>query len=432
MRLARAAAAAAAFGTAAACAQLSPIEERIVAAVRARSPAALDLLERSARINSGTQNLEGVRATGELFRKELDALGFDTRWVEMPVEMKRAGHLVAERRGTRGQRVLLLGHLDTVFGKASGVATWERRGEVVRGQGVSDMKGGIVIIVEALRALRSAGALEGAAVAVMLTGDEEGVGAPLEAARAEMIALAKKSDAALSFEGIARRGSEDSVVIARRAQSRWTVTVKARQGHSMQVFTDELGYGAIFEGARILDAFREKLIEPGITFNPGIALGGTQVAPIEGAGSGTAAGRRNVIPKDFWVDGDLRFLTPEQGERTRARMRQIVAASLPGTSSTIEFVDRYPAMAPTDANARLLEQYSRASRDAGLGSVVGDPPGARGAGDVQFAAPYVAALLDGLGALGRNEHSDDEELDAASIERGAIRAALLIHRLTRS
>lgn len=422
-------AAACLLAAASAAAQLSETEGRIVAAVKGRSAAALELLERSARINSGTANVEGVRATGELFRAELAGLGFATRWVDMPPEMKRAGHLVAERSGSQGRRLLLLGHLDTVFGKASKVTPWERRGEGVRGQGVSDMKGGIVVMVEALRALHGAGLLDGTTIAVMPTGDEESAGTPLEVARAEMVALARRSDVALSFEATGRGAEGETAVVGRRAQSRWDVTVKARSGHSSRVFTHELGFGAIYEGARIVNAFREQLIEPGVTFNPGIALGGTEARHGEG-GQNSAAGRRNVIASDFFVNGDLRFRSPEQGERVRARMREIVAASLPGATARIEFVDRYPAMPATNANRRLLEQYSKASQDAGLGAIGADPPDMRGAGDVQFTAPHVPGL-DGLGAHGANEHTDDEELEIASIERGAIRAALLIHRLTR-
>src|ERR1700761_9442018 len=130
----------------AAQAQLSETEQRIVAAVKERSPAALELLEKSVRINSGTLNPEGVRAVGEIYRAELDALGFKTRWIDMPPAMKRAGHLVATHDGGQGKRVLLLGHLDTVFEKASSVPLWERQGDRVRGQGVNDMKGGDVVM----------------------------------------------------------------------------------------------------------------------------------------------------------------------------------------------------------------------------------------------------------------------------------------------
>ncbi len=137
-----------------------------------------------------------------------------------------------------------------------------------------------------------------------------------------------------------------------------------------------------------------------------------------------------MIARDVMVRGDLRFLSPEQGARAKQRMREIVAANLPGTTATIEFRDSYPPMPPTEAGQRLLDAYSKASIDAGFGPVVAFDPGRRGAGDIQFAAPYVPGV-DGLGALGSGSHTDDEDLEVASIERGAIRAALMIYRLTR-
>jgi glutamate carboxypeptidase len=415
---------------AAAHAQLSDAEQRIVAAVKQRSPQALELLERTARINSGTLNPEGVREVGNVFRAELDALGFKTRWVDMPPAMQRAGHLIGEREGTQGQRVLLLGHLDTVFEKNSAVATWERRGDRVRGQGVSDMKGGNVVMLEALRALQAVGALQGTRIAVMLTGDEERPGAPVERARAEMVELAKRSDLALSFEAAAPLGPRQGVNISRRSAGGWKLTVKGRPGHSSRVFGPQLGYGAVYEGARILDEFREKLIEPNVTFNVGVALGGTDVSYSDETASGSAFGKPNVVARDFVVRGDLRYLTPEQGAKTRQRMREIVAASLPGTSATIEFEEYYPPMPPTEAGMQLLQKYSKASQDAGLGGFVAFDPGARGAGDIQYVAPHIPGV-DGLGAAGTGAHSDDEDMEIASIERGAIRAAILIYRLTR-
>jgi glutamate carboxypeptidase len=415
---------------AAAHAQLSDTEQRIVAAVKLRTPQALELLERTARINSGTLNPEGVREVGKIFRAELDALGFKTRWIDMPPAMQRAGHLVGEREGTQGKRLLLLGHLDTVFEKSSSVATWERRGERVRGQGVGDMKGGDIVMLEALRALQSVGVLQDTRIAVMMTGDEERVGAPVAQARADMVELAKRSDVALSFEGAAPLGPNQGVSISRRSAGGWTIVVKGRPGHSSRVFTPQLGYGALYEGARILNEFREKLIEPNLTFNVGVALGGTNVTYSDDTATGTAFGKPNVIARDFVIRGDLRYLTPEQGAKAKQRMREIVAANLPGSTATIEFEEYYPPMPPTEAGMQLMELYSKASQDAGLGGFVAFDPSARGAGDIQFVAPYIPGV-DGLGAAGTGSHTDDEDMEVASLERGAIRAALLIYRLTR-
>ena len=429
--IARALAAACLLAATAAWGQLSEAELRLVAAVKARSPEALRLVERTVRINSGTMNVAGVREVGKVLRAELDALGFQTRWVEMPPEMKRAGHLVATRRGGQGKRLLLIGHLDTVFELESTVVPWDPSGERVRGQGVSDMKGGNVVLIEALRALHSAGALDNTTVSVIFTGDEERVGNPLEVARAALVELARASDLALAFEASRRaRGGGHMASYARRSAAGWALTVTARPGHAGGVFSQASGYGAIYEVARILDEFRRNLVEPNLTFNPGVIAGGTSAGYDFDSATGTAFGKNNVIAREAIVRGDLRYLTPEQGERARSRMREIVAASLPHAKATITFTETYPPQAPTPAGAALLEAYSKASQDAGLGPIEHIDPGLRGAGDVQFVAPYIPGL-DGLGAVGAGAHTDFEDLEVASIERGAIRAAILIYRLTR-
>ncbi len=378
-----------------AAAALTAAEQQIVAAVKERSGAALQFLERTVNVNSGTLNPEGVREVGRMFRAEFDQLGFTTRWVDLPPAMQRAGHLVAAREGKQGKRLLLIGHLDTVFEKDSPVQRWERKGDRIRGPGVSDMKGGDVIIVEALRALAKLHALDNTSITVVFTGDEEKPGSPLEVTRAELVSAAKRSDLALGFEGIVKdKEGKDTATIGRRASSGWMLTVTGKPAHSSGVFSESSGFGAIYEGARILNAFREQVAEPDLTFNPGAVVGGTEVS------------------------------------YDPAVKRAIVAKSLPGAKAEITFSESYPPMSPTPGNLRLLEGYSQASVDAGLGVIEALPPGQRGAGDVQFVAPYVACL-DGIGPSGEGSHTNDEDLEPGSIERATIRAALLIYRLTR-
>jgi glutamate carboxypeptidase len=413
---------------------LSPAEEKMAAAVKARTPAALTLLEKSVNINSGTMNHDGVREVGKLFRAELDALGFTTKWVDMPPEMLRAGHLVATRvaKGkAKGKRLLLIGHLDTVFEKDSPVTPWKPDGKRIAGQGVSDMKGGNVIIIEALRAMQAAGTLDQATISVIFTGDEERVGEPIATARADMIALAQQSDVALAFEGMIRDvNGNEFASIARRASGGFTVNVTARQGHSSGVFGPIAGYGAGYEAARILNAFREELQEPNLTYSVGMMLVGTEVEYDDVLSKGTAAGKRNVIPPKGIITGDMRYLTHEQRDRVRARMTEIVSKSLNGTSATVRFSESYPPMAPTDGNLAIFKVYAQASLDAGLGKIELTAPSTRGAGDIQFVAPFLDCL-DGLGAVGGGSHSPSEYLNPESIERNAIRAAILMHRLTR-
>ncbi len=422
----------AALAPAVARAELSAAEQRIVAAVKERTPAALQFLEKVVNVNSGTMNPEGVREAGALFRAELDALGFRTQWIEMPPEMHRAGHLVATHEGTHGKRLLLIGHIDTVFERTSPVTPWDRRGDRVRGQGVADMKGGDVIVLQALHALKATGELDSARITVVFTGDEERAGEPIEVARAALVDAAKTSDVALAFEGTVKdKDGRDTATVGRRASSGWQLLVTGKPGHSGGVFGESSGYGAIYEGARILNAFRESLVEPGLTFNPGVVLGGTKIDYDAVSATGTAFGKINVIASGMRVQGDLRYVDYAQRDRAHAKMREIVAASLPGGRAAITFHEAYPPMAPTEGNYKLLRDYSQASEDAGLGPMRALPPDARGAGDVQFVAPYLDSL-DGLGATGRGTHTDNEELEITSIERGAIRTAIFIHRLTHS
>jgi glutamate carboxypeptidase len=292
------------------------------------------------------------------------------------------------------------------------------------------MKGGNVIVLEALRALQRVGALDNTRIAVVFSGDEERVGEPIATARADMVELARQSDVALAFEGAVTEKGQATATIGRRASGGWRLQVTGKQGHSAGVFSAGAGFGAIYESARILNTFREQLIEPDLTFNVGMLVGGTETTIDDLLSKGTAFGKSNVIANTATVKGDLRYLTTEQRDRVHARMREIVAASLPGTSAKITFSESYPPMSPTAGNLAVLQLYSQASADAGLGPVVALAPGQRGAGDVQFVAPYIDSL-DGLGASGRGSHSPDEDLELASIERGAIRAALLIYRLTR-
>jgi glutamate carboxypeptidase len=415
----------------AAAAELSPIEQRIVAEVKAQSPQALALLEQSVNINSGTMNHAGVREVGKLFRNEFDQLGFSTRWIDMPPEVQRAGHLLATREGSRGKRLLLLGHLDTVFELDSPVQKWDRQGDRVRGQGVNDMKGGDVALIQALRALHKVGALDDSRITVLFTGDEENAGNPKTVSRGDMVALSKNSDYAISFEGtVVGRDGRATGTVGRRASSFFELDVKGKQGHSSGIFGNGAGYGAVYEAARILDGFRQQVAEPGLTFNPGVILGGTDISFDDTKSRGSAFGKTNVIANSVTVKGDLRYLDYAQRDRAHAKMRQIAAASLPGTSASVTFHDSYPPMAVTEGNMKLLALYSQASSDAGLGSIDPLPAESRGAGDIQFVAPFVDSL-DGLGASGRGAHSPGEELEIASVERAAIRTALLLYRLTR-
>jgi glutamate carboxypeptidase len=405
-------------------------ERRIVAFVEKTNGDALALLERVVNINSGTQNFAGVREVGKVFQQEFDALGFTTRWVD-GAPFKRAGHLVAERRGP-GPKLLLIGHLDTVFEADSPFQKFERvDSRYARGPGIIDMKGGNVIIVQAMKALREIGLLDSMNVVVVLTGDEEDAGDPTALARAALLEAAKGAAAAIGFED--GPGDPRTAVISRRGTTSWTLRVKAQPAHSSQVFRKDIGYGAIFEAARILDAFREKLAgEPHLTFNPGTIVGGTTVEHDPVQARGTAFGKTNVIAEHAIVHGDMRTLSAEQLASAKAAMEEIVKASLPHAQSTIAFEDGYPPLAPTDGNRKLLSMYDQASRDVGAGPVTAVDPDRAGAADVSFVAGHVPLILDGIGLMGHSDHTVKETADLETLPSETKRAAVFLLRLHRS
>jgi len=275
-------------------AQLDRVERRIVQAVDARRDSAVALLERIVVQNSGTLNFAGVRAVGDVLRAELDGLGFTTGWID-GAPFGRAGHLAAAR-GTRGPRILLIGHLDTVFEPDSPFQRLERLDDsTARGPGVIDMKGGDVVIVEALRALRAARVLDGLSIRIVMTGDEERVGQPIATARAALLDAAAWADIALGFED----GAADprTAVAARRGATGWELRVTGRSAHSSQIFREDVGAGAVFEAARILHRFQMELsAEPYLAFNPGVIVGGTEVTWDDAQARGTAFGKWRSTP----------------------------------------------------------------------------------------------------------------------------------------
>ncbi len=405
---------------------LPPVEQKIRETLRREREEQIAYLRRVVDIPSSTLNLDGVRKVGAVFRASLDSLGFQTSWASLPAETQRAGHLVAEHRGrSGGVRILLIGHLDTVVDP--GGPNWVRTDTMARGAGANDMKGGDVIILYALRALQAAGTLKDLNITIVFTGDEEHPGDPLSVTRKALIDAGKRNDIALAFEG----GNRSDVTVARRGASSWRVTATGRGAHSAGVFGAGVGYGAIYEIARIVNAFREQLAgEQYLTFNTATIVGGTDVEYDTTAVKGTTASKLNIIPKMAVAHGDLRFISEEQKERTRAKMREIVSKHLPGTDATITFLDEYPAMSPTPGNTRLLAAYDSASQALGYGKVEALDPGRRGAGDISFVG-HIMDGLDGLGALGTGSHTPDEFVHLPSLLMQTERAALLMERLGR-
>ena len=407
-------------------ARLSPAETRMNRTVDAEQQRTLQMLEKWVNQNSGTLNADGVKKVGEMVRAELEPLGFKVEWIDMSAA-GRSGHLVARHPG-KGKKLLLIGHLDTVFEPDSPFQRWERKGDQGVGPGAGDDKGGVAVIVAALRAMQAAGTLKNADITVFLTGDEEDAG-PVEISRRDLLAEGRKADVALDFEGLVRDERRDMGSVARRSSDEWTLTVTARGGHSSGIFTPASGNGAIYEAARIIDMFRRELPEPNLTFNVGLIGGGDGATLDPGRVRIAATGKTNIIASTAIARGDMRALSVEQIQRTQDKMRAIVAKSLPGATAAIEFhPDGYPPMAPTAGNRALLGRLNAINRDLGMHEMGELDPVKRGAADISFVAKDVDGLA-GLGPYSTGDHAPGEAVDIPSIWIQTKRAAILMSRL---
>ncbi|MCF8471744.1 MAG: M20/M25/M40 family metallo-hydrolase [Sphingomonadaceae bacterium] len=412
-------------------AKLSATETKMVATVDAEYERSITLLEKLVNQNSGTMNFPGVKTVGEMMRTELEPLGFKVEWIDM-AKAGRSGHLVATKSGKKGmKKLLLIAHLDTVFEADSPFQTFVRNGEQAVGPGAGDDKGGMVVIVSALRAMQAAGALKDANIEIHMTGDEEDAGDPIDVTRAPLIAAGKTADVALDFEGLSIDNGKDMGVISRRSSNSWKLEVSGVTGHSSLIFDATYGDGAAFELARILHRFRLELPEPNLTFNVGLVAGGQEVNVDTDGVRVSAKGKTNIIPGLAIARGDFRTLSEEQSARVREKMLAIVSASAPKTKATISFdPGSYPAMAPTEGNKALLARLNTVNRDLGLTEQPVLDPLKRGAGDISFVANDVDGLV-GLGVYSKGDHAPGETVDLASIKRQAKRAAILMARLAR-
>jgi glutamate carboxypeptidase len=407
--------------------KLTKNEKKIVKNIEQNNTEAISFLEKVVNINSGTLNLKGIEKVGKEFATAFEKIGFESTWIPMPEDMNRAGHLFAEIKGSKGKKLLLIGHLDTVFEEDSPFQTFEMVNDsIAHAPGGNDMKGGDVIVLYALKALKENRLLNDAQIIVAFTGDEESTGDPLEESRKDLIAAAKRSDIALGFENST---GFNYATVARRGSSDWKVVVEGKRAHSSGIFSKNTGAGAIFEISRILNGFYTDVKgEDLLTFNPGTLLGGTFVEFDEMTSKGTVFGKTNVVAQKAEVRGGLRFISEEQKERARDKMRAVVAENLPHTSATVTFTDSYPAMQPTKGNEALLAKLNKVSLDLNQGEVIAYDPGKRGAADTSFVAGFVDCL-DGLGTMGNAAHTPEETVNLNTIEALTKRTALLIYRL---
>jgi glutamate carboxypeptidase len=284
-----------------------------------------------------------------------------------------------------------------------------------------------VIILAALQVLQELDLLKNTTITAYFTGDEENSGHPDSVSRGDFIRRAKQHNIALAYEGAQ---GLNTVTTARRGASNWQLRVYGHQAHSSGVFKE--GDGAIYEAARILNAFREQLsTEQYLTFNPGIIAGGSDLNYDSASIRATIVGKTNIISPSAVVQGDLRFLRETQKDTARMKMREIATANnLPETRAEFTYSDGIPSMEPTEGNNQLGAKVNEISMALGWGPTLAGDPGSRGAGDISYIGKYLDCL-DGLGAMGHGSHAPGETIDLNSFPKLVQRTALLIYRLTR-
>ena len=409
---------------------LSDLEKKIVKKSKEQASKNLPLLEKIVNINSGTQNPEGIQKIAFLLRKEFDQLGMASSWIKIP-QKNRAGHLFAKTKSSSGVKILIISHIDTVFSKKSPFQKFTKKGTIASGPGVNDAKGGIVIILSALKALKMLGVLDQMNITVALMGDEEMPATDSQGPlRSHLINIAKKSDVALGFEYAVE--TINKATIARRGYLSWSMEVSSQGGHSSKIFSKELGEGSNFSAFYILNNIRKAFKQHKyLTINPGLIIGGIQVELSKNGIKGMGFGKNNVIAQKTIITGDLRFLSAKQLLFAKKQLQKIISKSLNQTKAKITFNERdyYPPMPPSPSNKKLLELLSQTSKDLGYGEVSALDPGLRGTADIVFAVPYVKAAIDGLGVLGTGAHSEKESIDLNSFPKLIQRTALLLYRL---
>jgi glutamate carboxypeptidase len=422
---------------------LSPSELKMVSFIDDHYADTLTFLETAVNINSGTNNLAGVVAVADLFEPRLQKLGFKT-WREDLKAVKRGVHLFASHQGNPSNpKLLLIGHLDTIFEPESGFLQWKDLGNgYASGPGAGDMKGGDVVLLQVLEALNAAGELSNMNITIAMTGDEETPGPDPDGgyatSRSTLVNLGKQTDYVLAFEPCT--GDINSAKTFRRGSSTWFLTASAKTGHSSLIFNKDMGPGSIYPISKILARFYSDLrSDKALTFNTGHFIAGTLIER-DSPYSAKMIGKDNVIAAKTEVYGDIRFLTPEILRETREKMKAIMTEEIEAINqeydpvahvkSEITYADRYPAMIETKGNLALLAGYSAANQDLGFGPVTRFTANA-GAADASFVAPDVKGVIDGLGPFTIGMHSNDEVVNLESIKLTAKRAAVFTLRLNK-
>ncbi len=367
-----------------------PMIDQVQGLLRERETAAISLLETLVNVNSFTDNRAGGVLVCEMLAAELRSI--DGIASVRTVDSERfAPHLVVQTGPTDANFVALVGHLDTVFPPGT-FEGFRRDGALIRGPGVLDMKGGLVVVLEALRALSRLGVLHRVPLRLIIVSDEE-VGSP--EGRVVIQRELAGACAALVFEA---GRAHDAVITSRRGTGSVRAVATGRAAHAGNAHAE--GANAIRALCRFVER-AEQLTDHarGVTVNVGIIRGGTS---------------KNTVPDFAEALLDLRYERLSDGDALLAALEEAAGQSaFAGTTVSLTKQIARPPLERTDANLALYRVYAACARAAGLGD--GEAPLVGGGSDAATTAAMGIASIDGLGPRGAGFHTHDERVDVATM-----------------
>jgi glutamate carboxypeptidase len=384
--------------------EVDPSLEKAVSWLSARRPEMEALLRHLVGQNSFTRNVPGVNAVASVVEGELRSSGVA---VERIPGGAYGDHLSFASPGT-GPFTFLIGHSDTVFPPGT-FEGYRVDGERALGPGVLDMKGGLVVGIFALRALREAGLLDRVAVRGIVVADEE-VGSP--ASQPVTVAKVRGAAAALGLES----GRGGDLIVTRR-KGITSLDARARGVAAHSGGDHEKGRNAVWALARFVDRIQGLTdYARGVTVSVGRIEGGTT---------------RNTVPAEARCEVDVRFLAPADGDEVLARVEAAARdAALPGTRIEVSRPGNRPALVRTEASAALAAEYGERQREAGLGS--GEAPLSGGGSDASVTGAAGVPSIDGLGPRGAGFHTHDEYIELPSMVPKAEALVRFLHGRART
>jgi glutamate carboxypeptidase len=374
-------------------------------AVQARQPRFLAELETLVNIDCGSYTPAGVNRVADLVVASLDELGATVERIphEPDAGERQLGDLVVGALAGDGPRLLLIGHMDTVFGEGTAAErSFTVRGDRALGPGTSDMKGGLLAGLHALAALHAAGAKP--TVTFVANPDEE-IGSIFSTEHIRR--LATRHEAVLVLESARANGD---IVSARKGIADLELTFIGRAAHAG--VEPEKGRSAILAAAHQVVALHQLNARwQSVTVNAGVIAGGT---------------RPNVVPAECRLQVDLRAATRDAFDQAYAEVERLTGATpIDGVTCSVRRMALHPPMEKTPATAQLAQLAIAIAGE--LGFELRDTA-TGGASDANTTSAMGLPTLDGLGPVGGDDHSADEWLDLASV---VPRMTLLAHLIAR-